>query len=118
MTYQRKNEAMTAPEKIWINKKFGAHPDDWNFSTGEHETRKQLRNKIEYTRADLCLTPADAKALVRAALDAAAERLEPKNQKDDWTDYAKQHHADAICIRAIDAADIVRAFMESKNEPT
>ena len=34
-------------------------------------------------------------------LDDAANRLEPKNPRDDWTDFAKQHHADAIEIRAM-----------------
>lgn len=37
----------------------------------------------------------------RAGIEAGAAQLEPKNPRDDWTDFAKQHHADAIDIRAL-----------------
>lgn len=41
-----------APERIWINKTYGQHPEDWNFTDGQHLTKAQLRKKVEYVRAD------------------------------------------------------------------
>ena len=41
-----------APERIWINKAYGKHPGDWDFTDGKHLTKKQLRGMIEYVRAD------------------------------------------------------------------
>ena len=40
-------------------------------------------------------------AVYRLGLDDAAEMLEPKNPVYDWTDFARQHHADAIEIRTL-----------------
>ena len=54
----------------------------------------------EAAEAKLAAIPS-SDALIRAALEAAANMLEPKNPREDWTDFAKQHHADAIAIRAI-----------------
>jgi hypothetical protein len=41
-----------APERIWINKVYGKHPEDWDFTDGKHLTKAQLRQKVEYVRAD------------------------------------------------------------------
>lgn len=41
-----------APERIWINKVHGLHPEDWDFTDGTHMTRRQLADKIEYVRVD------------------------------------------------------------------
>lgn len=41
-----------APERIWINKVHGQHPGDWDFTDGKHLTKAQLRQKVEYIRAD------------------------------------------------------------------
>jgi hypothetical protein len=83
-----------APERIWINKVHGQHPEDWNFTDGVHLTKAQLRKKVEYTRADLV----DPKAIREAALIEAAAvarkgveafgakmRAAPnKQEKRDW----------------------------------
>lgn len=60
-----------APERIWINKVHGQHPEDWNFTDGVHLTKAQLRKKVEYIRADLV----DPKAIREAALREAADEL-------------------------------------------
>ena len=41
-----------APERIWIDKTYGQHPEDWNFTDGQHLTKAQLRKKVGYVRAD------------------------------------------------------------------
>jgi hypothetical protein len=41
-----------APERIWINKVYGQHPEDWDFTDGRNLTQKQLKAKVEYVRAD------------------------------------------------------------------
>lgn len=43
-----------APERIWINKTYGAHPEDWEFSDGRFLSKRQRAQKVEYIRADLC----------------------------------------------------------------
>ena len=41
-----------APERIWINKVHGQHPEDWDFTDGKHLTKRQFSDKVEYVRAD------------------------------------------------------------------
>lgn len=59
---------MTAPARIYINKVHGQHPEDWNFTDGQHLTKRQLAEKVEYVRADLARAPlADALAVPEVA---------------------------------------------------
>ena len=69
------------------------------------------------TRADLIPDLPDA--LVRAALEQAADRLEPSNERSDWTQYAQDCHDHAEYIRALAAdpeavAAIVAQVMETE----
>jgi hypothetical protein len=41
-----------APDRIWINKVHGQHPEDWNFTDGQHLTKRQLSDKVEYVHSD------------------------------------------------------------------
>ena len=40
-----------------------------------------------------------AAELVRAGMEAAADHIEPKNERDDWTQYAHDKHAIAASVR-------------------
>ena len=45
-----------APERIWIDKLHGKHPDDWTFNTAEFVKdlpKRCIKQKVEYVRADL-----------------------------------------------------------------
>jgi hypothetical protein len=57
-----------APKRIWINRVYGQHPEDWDFTDGHHLTKAQLREKVEYIRADL------VEAAIKRALEAAASK--------------------------------------------
>ena len=41
-----------APDRIWIDKVHGQHPEDWNFTDGKHLTKRQLADKVEYVHSD------------------------------------------------------------------
>ena len=58
-----------APERIWINKVHGLHPEDWDFTDGAHLTKAQLRQKVEYVRADRIEALKDKLAKAVEALD-------------------------------------------------
>lgn len=65
---------MTVPDRIYINKVHGQHPEDWDFTDGKYLTKKQLAAKVEYIRADLAaLASTDAAQARVAALREAAE---------------------------------------------
>lgn len=68
---------MTAPDRIYINKVYGQHPEDWDFTDGKHLGKRQLAEKVEYVRADLARpTPlAEAAEAKVAALVTAAKAV-------------------------------------------
>lgn len=83
---------MEAPERIWIDKVYGRHPADWDFTDGKHLTRKQLREKVEYIRADL-LDAAVNEALEQAAEAVFSVRCAPVSREvAEWA----EERADAI----------------------
>ena len=63
-----------ARETIWINKVYGQHPEDWNFTDGEHLTKRQLASKVRYRRADLPAT--DAQVLANERVKALVAVLQ------------------------------------------
>ena len=82
-----------APERIWARKHHHGSVEAVDY---------KIDGEQEYVRADVPRAAVEAAYI--AGLGEAAARLEPKNPRDDWTDFAKQHHADAIEMRAL-AAD-------------
>lgn len=84
-----------SPERIWINKVHGQHPEDWNFFYGKHVTKPQQASKVEYVRADRIeeldealekeKKAAEKEAYIwsenYAALERKVEQLKEENEK-------------------------------------
>ena len=73
---------------------------DDNYRHAFGDTARQKIRELHAETAGTTQRRPSPEALILAALEAAANMLEPKNPREDWTDFAKQHHADAIAIRA------------------
>jgi hypothetical protein len=83
-----------APERIWIDKTYGQHPEDWNFTDGQHLTKAQLRKKVGYIRADL------VEAAIKRALEAAANMIRDGMDDSEWYNPVR-------AIRALDPAQFI-----------
>jgi len=81
-----------APERIWINKFYGRHPEDWDFTDGKHLTKAQLRKKIEYV-------PAARIEELEAKLAKAVEALQAFKDFDDLPLESKRPDVFEIKVR-------------------
>jgi hypothetical protein len=106
------------PERIWINKVFGQHPEDWDFTTGEHLTKSQLKQKVEYVRADL-VSAARAEAMAEAAAqdEIAILRIRALRYVAERNEALNMNCAQAQQLaRAWAEADKARAALRGRGE--
>lgn len=82
---------------IWCT--CGARGPDTGFDVFNAQCDIDMANKQWNTRADIHQSELDA-AYERGLRDAA-RYLEPANEPDDWTDYAKQMHEASLRILAL-----------------
>jgi len=62
-----------APKRIWIDRVWGRHPEDWGFFIGANLTKKQKAGKVEYIRADIVQALTAERDRFRVALQLYAE---------------------------------------------
>lgn len=84
-----------APERIWSRCSY----DEGETIPLMFVSHEPCDDYLEYVRADIHQSELDA-AYERGLRDAA-RYLEPANEPDDWTDYAKQMHEASLRILAL-----------------
>jgi len=96
-----------APDRIWIDKVHGQHPEDWNFTDGKHLTKRQLADKVEYVHIDELIARLNTMSALWAKEAAEKNVLAGRCENLE----AKLSESEALLAKAM---EIIEAYVEDE----
>jgi glutamate synthase domain-containing protein 2 len=100
------------PDRIYIDRVHGRHPEDWNWTAGDYLTKKERAQRIEYVRAD-------ALAAMQAATRQAQASLLTSERHNDILSgdlVAMQARVAAVENAHVETAAMLHTYMRIHGE--